>query len=166
MKKLYIILGVAIVVIIFLLIENSHLKNESIAFEKKLEAVKKSHETLHIDSGRIAKNFINNYFNYKKKPNRKEVEPFATNQALSKLQFKESEGIEEGNGEPDSVKSEVSNLNIFYGKSVDDRQEIIATFENKIKLNGAESTANTVVQLDMKQTDKVWKVTDVNFIQY
>ncbi|GAJ99581.1 hypothetical protein [Geomicrobium sp. JCM 19055] len=167
MKKMFVVLGVAVAMIIFLLIQNSHLKNESQSFEEKLTDVVDSNETLHIESGENAKQFINHYFTYQKKPNREEVEPYATSQTLDQLQFEESEGIEEEyDDDLESVQSDVSNLHIYYGQSIDDRQEVVAMFENEIEVNGISSSAISIMQLDMVQNEGVWKVDNFTFHQY
>ncbi|MBM7634419.1 hypothetical protein [Geomicrobium sediminis] len=167
MKKMFVVLGVAVAVIIFLFIQNSHLKNESQSFEEQLTDLMDSNENLHIESGDYAKQFINHYFTYQQKPNREEVEPYATSHALDQLQFEEAEGIqEEYDDDIESVESDVTNLRIYYGQSIDDRQEVVAMFENEIEVNGISSSAMTIMQMDMVRNEGVWKVDDFTFHQY
>lgn len=166
MKKLGIALSVSICVLVYLFIENSHLKNE-IRYLKEDEAVEGGKSDLHIGVAENAEAFIKAYFTYSGKPNQEEVEPYATSKALDKLQFGEPEGLEgENDEEIESIISDVKNVNVYLGKSSNDRQKVAVIFDNEIAFNKIKSTASTIMELDMIMDDDVWKVDNFTFNQF
>lgn len=151
---------------IYLLIQNSHLKNENQDLIKAIETSEQETEevTLHEEAKISAQEFIGGYFDYRDKPIRENVEEYATEQALSLLQFTSHEELE---GREDlHIESKVENLAIYYGQSLDDRQELLVLFENHISFDGIDSETNTIMKLDMMNEKGDWEVNEFTFTQY
>lgn len=167
MKKLGIALGVAVCVLVYFFIENSHLKNEIAHLNEENHKQLDAKENFNADAAENAEAFIKSYFTYNGKPKQKEVEPYATSKALDKLQFGEPEGLEgENDEEIESIISDVKNVNVYLGKSSDDRQKVAIIFDNEIAFNKIKSTASTIMELDMIVDDDVWKVDNFTFNQF
>lgn len=166
MKKLGIALSVSICVLVYLFIENSHLKNEIVHLKEENQEQLDVKENFNADAGESAEAFIKAYFTYNGKPNQEEVEPYATNNALSKLQFGDPEGLEENDEEVESVESGTKNINVYLGKSSDDRQKVAVIFDNEITFNKIKSTASTIMELDMIVDKDIWKVDNFTFNQF
>ncbi|MFB4260946.1 hypothetical protein ACE106_17515 [Shouchella clausii] len=167
MKKLGIALGVAICMLVYFFIENSDLKNEIAHLKEESQKHLDTKENFNVDAGENAEAFIKAYFTYDGKPKQEEVNPYATSNALDKLQFEDTvEGLEEEYGEEiGSIVSNVKNLNVYLGSSLDEKQEIVIIFDNEISVNEIKSTAFTIMTLDMVIIEEVWKVDDFTFYQ-
>ncbi|MDO7284688.1 hypothetical protein Q5W88_16325 [Shouchella clausii] len=167
MKKLGIALGVSICVLVYFFVENSHLKNEIVHLKEENQKQLDTKENFNADTAESAEAFIKAYFTYNGKPKREEVEPYATSNALSKLQFGDAEGLgEESEEEIESIISDVKNVNVYLGKSSDDRQKVAVIFDNEITFNKIKSTASTIMELDMIVNEDIWKVDNFTFNQF
>ncbi|SPU21164.1 Uncharacterised protein [Niallia circulans] len=166
MKKLGIALGMSICVLVYFFVENSHLKNEITHLKEENQKHLDEKEDFNVNAAENAEAFIKAYFTYDGKPQQEEVEPYATSHALNKLQFNDSEGLEEEYGEEiGNIVSNVKNLNVYLGKSLDEKQEVVVIFDNEITINDIKSTAFTIMTLDMVKNEEVWKVDDFTFYQ-
>lgn len=148
----------------YLWLENSHLKNE-ISYLKaemgEVEAVQ-NESMIHEEAGESARHFVEGYFVYENKPNQEDVEAYAEPQVLEQLQFEEP--VQEDDNMK-VVKSGISDVSVYYGKSTEDRQGTVVIFDNEILVDGIESSTLTVLVLDMKINDGSWKVRDFDFYQ-
>lgn len=122
---------------------------------------------MHIGVAENAEAFIKAYFTYEGKPEQEKVKPYATSNALSKLQFGDAEGLgEENDEEIESIISDVKNVNVYLGKSSDDRQKVAVIFDNEITFNNINSIASTIMELDMIVNEDIWKVDNFTFNQF
>lgn len=166
MKKLIAGCVIAGGLAVYLLIQNSHLKNENQILKQENETIETDTEELvfHEEAKTSAQAFIQGYFDYQDKPIREEVERYATEQALNQLQFTSHEELE--GGEDLHVSSSVEDLAIYYGQSLDDRQELLILFDNHISFDGIDSQAHTLMKVDMIKDEEDWKVNEFTFTQY
>ncbi|MEK4563760.1 hypothetical protein MKX54_03610 [Alkalihalobacillus sp. FSL R5-0424] len=152
--------------VVYLLIQNSHLKNENqILIE---ESTSEEHEivvpSFHEEAKTSAQAFIEGYFSYQDRPIKENVETHVTNEVLNQLQFNNHEGLE-GNDDL-HVSSSVKDLNIYFGQSLDDRQELLVLFTNQLSFNDVDSRAQTIMKLNMIEQNDDWKVHKFSFTQY
>ena len=116
------------VLVVYLMIQNSHLKNEDQVLieestSEELEIVVSSY---HEEAKTSAQAFIKGYFDYQDQPVKENVETHVTKEVLSQLQFNSHEGLEGNEGL--HVSSSVEDLSIYFGQSLDDRQELLVLF--------------------------------------
>ncbi|MEN0642276.1 hypothetical protein MKY91_03755 [Alkalicoccobacillus gibsonii] len=152
--------------VVYLLIQNSHLKNENqVLIEgshtEDQEIVVPSY---HEGAKTSAQSFIKGFFDYEDQPVKENVESYVTQEVLSQLQFNNHEGIE-GNKDL-NVSSNVEDLSIYFGQSLDDRQELLVLFTNRISFNDVDSRAQTIMKLNMIEQEGNWKVHEFSFTQY
>lgn len=166
MKKLGIALGVAVCVLVYFFIENSHLKNEIVHLKEENQKQLDTKGNFNADAAESAEAFIKAYFTYNGKPQEEEVKPYATSKALDKLQFDDAEGLEENDEEVESIESGTKNVNVYLGKSSDNRQKVAVIFDNEITFNKIKSTASTIMELDMIVDEDIWKVDNFTFNQF
>lgn len=167
MKKLGIALGVSICVLVYFFVENSHLKNEIVHLKEERQEQLDAKGDFNVGAAENADAFIKAYFTYVGKPEQEKVKPYATNNALSKLQFGDAEGLgEENEEEIESIESGAKNVNVYLGKSSNDRQKVAVTFDNEITFNNIKSTASTIMELDMIVDKGIWKVDNFTFNQF
>ena len=166
MKKLIAGCVIAGGLAVYLLIQNSHLKNENEVLKERIETdeIETEELTFHEEAKTSAQAFIQGYFDYQDKPIREDVEHYATEQALNQLQFTSHEELE--GGEELHVSSSVENLSIYYGQSLDDRQELLILFDNQISFDGVDSQAQTIMKVNMIEEEGDWKVNEFTFTQY
>lgn len=120
-------------------------------------------EVIHLEAGEIAEKFIMGYFNYQGKPVREDVEMYVSEKKLKELNF---DGNEEYDDKLAEVKSTVNNLDVYLGKSKEGRQKVLGVFINEIEMDGAVSSVDSFIELDMENKDDVWRIVDFNFFQY
>ncbi|WP_144559646.1 hypothetical protein [Shouchella miscanthi] len=152
--------------VVYLLIQNSHLKNENqvLIEESHTEDQEIVVPSYHEEAKTSAQAFIEGYFDYQDQPIKENVEDFATNEVLNQLQFAKHEELE---GREDlHVKSSVEDLSVYSGQSLDDRQELLVLFSNQISFNDVDSRAQTIMKLNMIEQDGDWKVHEFSFTQY
>ncbi|SDJ00987.1 hypothetical protein [Natribacillus halophilus] len=164
MKKMVIAVMVLGLVSSFLWLENSHVKNESQALQQELEQVQdeESKYEYHGQAGETAERFLESYFNYEGQPGREDVEPYAVTQVLDDLQFQEPEMEYEDMG---PVRSTVDNVNVYFGESTEDMQEVVILFDNIIEVEGTESSTFSILEMDVSLEDGAWKVQKLFFQQ-
>lgn len=148
----------------YLWFENSHVKNESQALQQELEQVQDEEREYeyHEEAGEVAERFLESYFNYEGQPVREDVEPYAVTNVLDDLQFQEPE-MEYEDMEP--VRSTVDNINVYFGESTDDMQEVVILFDNVIEVEGTESTTFSILEMDVSLEDGAWQVQEFVFQQ-
>ncbi|MCM2675494.1 hypothetical protein [Alkalicoccobacillus plakortidis] len=154
------------VLVVYLLIQNSHLKNENqvLIEESHAEDQEIVVPSYHEEAKISAQVFIEGYFDYEDQPVKENVETYVTQKVLSQLQFNNHEGIE-GNKDL-HVSSNVEDLSIYFGQSLDDRQELLVLFTNRISFNDVDSRAQTIMKLNMIQQEGDWIVNEFSFTQY
>ena len=165
MKKMGTALALLLIVSGYLWIENSHVKNESQALQAELQAVQdeEDEDVYHGRAGEVSEQFIEGYFNYEGEPVRDNVDAYASDDVLDSLQFDDPAMEDE---EMESVRSSVDDLNIYYGDTTEDRQEVVVLFDNVIDLDGTETNAFSLVELDVElMEDEGWQVSDFTFQQ-
>ncbi|MEN0642302.1 hypothetical protein MKY91_03885 [Alkalicoccobacillus gibsonii] len=152
--------------VVYLLIQNSHLKNENQILIEESHAENQEIVLLsyHEEAKTSAQEFIDGYFDYEDQPVKENVESYVTKEVLSQLQFNSHEGLE-GN-EDLHVSSSVEDLSIYFGQSLDDRQELLVLFTNQISFNDVDSRAQTIMKLNMIEQEGDWKVHEFSFTQY
>ncbi|MBM0066765.1 hypothetical protein [Alkalicoccobacillus gibsonii] len=152
--------------VVYLLIQNSHLKHENqiLIEESRAEDQDIVVPSFHEEAKTSAQAFIKGFFDYEDQPVKESVESYVTQEVLSQLQFNNHEGIE-GN-EDLHVSSNVEDLSIYFGQSLDDRQELLVLFTNRISFNDVDSRAQTIMKLNMIQQEENWKVYEFSFTQY
>lgn len=151
---------------VYLFIQNSHLKNENQLLIEDSQS--DEHEmvvpSFHEEAKTSAQAFIEGYFDYQDQPVKEKVEDYVTTEVVSQLQFANHEGLE-GN-EDLHVSSSVEDLNIYFGQSLDDRQELLVLFTNQISFNDVDSRAQTIMKLNMIEQEGDWEVNEFSFTQY
>ncbi|KKI85320.1 hypothetical protein [Shouchella clausii] len=166
MKKQGIVLSVSVCVLLYLFIENSHLKNEIVHLKEERQEQLDAKGNFNVGAAESAEAFIKAYFTYNGKPQEEEVKPYATSKALDLLQFGDAEGLGENDEEVESIESSTKNVNVYLGKSSDDRQKVAVIFDNEITFNKIKSTASTIMELDMIVDKDIWKVDNFTFNQF
>lgn len=174
MKPKVILSIVAVVLIVYLAIVNQNLKSErSAAVEeaKELKSAADAPVQIHRPAANAADEFIRSYFEYEGQQDKEKVLQLVTSNMEDQLSFAGEEGeVVEGdnldeNSEETSVNSKVNSLEIFYGTSTEERQQLFATFNNKIDFGGEQSEAISYLKLDMLMEDGEWKVDNIEFNQ-
>lgn len=163
MKKYWLLLAIAVLVIGYLFIKNDNYRNELKLTENKISQLESSEEILQIEAGEVAEKFILAYFNFQGKPLEKSVEMYVTKDVLKGLNFKSNEEYDESMGE---INSYVSNLDVYLGKSVKEKQKVMGVFVNQIDLGNTESIVNSFIELDLENVGGEWRIVDFNFFQY
>lgn len=174
MKPKVILSVVAVVLIVYLAIVNQNLKTERTEAVKEAKELKSAADApvqIHRPAANAAEDFIRSYFEYEGQQDKDKVMQLVTSNMEDQLSFAGEEGeIVEGdnldeNNEEVSVNSKITSLEIFYGASTEDRQQLFATFNNTIEFNGEGSEAISYLKLDMMMEDGKWKVDDIEFNQ-
>ncbi|MGN7312674.1 hypothetical protein ACTHQ4_16410 [Alkalicoccobacillus gibsonii] len=152
--------------VIYLMIQNSHLKNENqVVIEERHS---EDHEIVvplyHEEAKYSAHAFIEGFFDYDDQPVKENVETYVTNEVLNQLQFNNHEGLEANDDL--HVSSSVEDLSIYFGQSLDDRQELLVLFTNQISFNDVDSRVQTIMKLNMIEQEGDWKVHEFTFNQY
>lgn len=167
MKKASFIIGVlAVVLVVYLVVQNNQLKkdvNQSHAQAEELNDYisASDKQSMHFEATDSAEKFIRSYFDFQDHPKEDDVENLVTDQAKEKLDF----GDISQSDEDDQVESEVKELNIYYGDATDNRQELFATFTNVLTYNDVTSEKASYIKLDMLKEGDQWKVDDFEFRQ-
>lgn len=162
MSKAKIIISIiALVLVIFLGLQNQQLKEEKASAKEKVSTLQekddsKNTQVVYSKARDVAEKFIRSYYVFEGYPEKKVLQ-FVTDKAKDKLFF--------GEGEKSKAISKVSALNIYYGDTAKNRQEIFATFDNEITFNEVESTTPSYIKLDMIKKGEEWKVDNLEFTQ-
>lgn len=167
MKKASIIISaIAAILVVYFVVQNNQLKKE--ANQSKAEAEELNEyisasdkQSIHFEASDSAETFIRSYFDFEDHPNEEDVEDYVTDQAKEQLDFGEVSQA----GDEDQVKSEVEELDIYYGDATDNRQELFATFTNVLTYNDVTSEKASYIKLDMLKDSYQWKVDDFEFRQ-
>ncbi|QQK75401.1 hypothetical protein HUG15_07245 [Salicibibacter cibarius] len=164
MKKMMIAVLILGFVSGYLFLENSHVKNELQALQQALEQVQdeESEHEYHGQAGVAAERFVEAYFTYEGKPVRENVEPYAAIQVLDDLQFEEPEM---GYDDMEAVQSSVDDVDVYYGPSTDDQQNIVVHFDNDIRVDGVDTSTYSILDMDMVLSNETWKVEELQFYQ-
>ncbi|WP_339229806.1 hypothetical protein NSQ77_06825 [Oceanobacillus sp. FSL K6-2867] len=163
MKKYWLLLAVAVLFIGYLFIKNDNYRNELKETENKISQLESSEEDFHIEAGGVAEKFILAYFNFQGRPLEKNIERYVTKDVLKELNFAPNEEYDESISE---LNSYVSNLDIYLGKSVEEKQKVLGVFDNQIDLDNTESIVNSFIELDLENIGGEWLIVDFNFFQY
>lgn len=163
MKKYLPLIIVGVLIIFFLFVKNENYRNELKQAKNEISQLESLQEVVHLEAGEIAEKFIKGYFNYQGKPVKEDVEKYVSEKKLKELNF---DGNEEYDEKLTKVKSTVNNLDVYLGKSKEGRQKVLGVFINEIEMDGAVSSVDSFIELDMENKDDVWRIVDFNFFQY
>lgn len=163
MKKYLPLVIVGILIIVFLFIKNENNRNELKLAKNEIKELEKIENIIYVDAEQVAKDFILSYFNYEGKPEREEVENYISKEKIKELNFNSSEDYDENLND---VISSVEDLEIYYGKSTDNRQKVLSVFENDIEVDGVVTSINSFIELDLEENGGDWKIVELSFFQY
>ncbi|MBP2079775.1 hypothetical protein [Oceanobacillus polygoni] len=163
MKRYWLLNAVAVLVIGYLFIKNENYRNELKQTENKISQLELSEEIIHIEAGEVAEKFILAYFNFQGKPLEKSVEMYVTKDVLKELNFESNEEYDEFISD---INSNVSNLDVYLGEFVQEKQKVLGVFVNQIDLGNTESKVNSFIELDLENIGGEWRIVDFNFFQY
>lgn len=165
--KRYVLIALLFIVLIgfniFQYIEKSNLQNALDNNEQKFEEMIEENETIYFDAAETAEKFILAYFNYEQHPKQDDVEEYLSPSIINDLNFSSPEEYEE---EMSDITSSVSNLNIYLGDAVDGRQKILGVFDNILNVYGGDSTVQSLIEMDLENTENGWQIVDFDFFQY
>lgn len=165
--KRYILIALLFIVLIgfniFQYIEKSNLQNALDNNEQKFEEMIEENETIYFEASETAEKFILAYFNYEQHPKQDDVEEYLSPAIINDLNFSSPEEYEE---EMSDITSSVSNLNIYLGDAVDGRQKVLGVFDNILNVYGGESTVQSLIEMDLENTESGWQIVDFSFYQY
>ncbi|MCT1577299.1 hypothetical protein M3E13_13460 [Oceanobacillus kimchii] len=162
MNKYWVVIGVLGVFIIFMMLNNNELKKEVEGNNQEIQAFEESEDIIYYEAGEVAKAFVENYFIYTGHPVEDNVSEFVTTNVLKELSF----GSSEYSNDLEKVESSVHQMNVYYGEQREGKQKVLILFDNVIELNGVESVAKTIMEVDVEQHGEHWKVTEFTFNQY
>lgn len=163
MKKYLPLIIVGVLVIVFLFVKNENYRNELKQAKNEISQLESSEEVIYLEAGEIAEKFILGYFNYQGKPVREDVDMYLSEKKIKELNF---DADKEYNEKLVEVKSTVNNLDIYLGKSTNGKQKVLGVFKNEIEMGDGVSLVDSFIELDLKNTDNVWRIVDFNFFQY
>ncbi|QQK76156.1 hypothetical protein HUG15_11705 [Salicibibacter cibarius] len=109
-----------------------------------------------------AERFVEAYFTYEGNPVRENVEPYADVHVLDDLQFEEPEM---GYDDMGAVQSSVEDVDVYYGPSTDNQQDIVIHFDNAIRVDGVDTSTYSILDMDMVLSEETWKVEALHFYQ-
>ncbi|MEK4300920.1 hypothetical protein MKY30_16280 [Oceanobacillus sp. FSL W8-0428] len=165
--KRYILIALLFIVLIgfnvFQYIEKSNLQNALNYYEQKFEDMIAENETIYFEATETAEKFILGYFNYEQHPKQDDVEEYLSPAIINDLNFSSPEEYEE---EMSDITSSVSNLNIYLGDAVDGKQKVLGVFDNVLNVYGGDSTVQSLIEMDLENTENGWQIVDFNFFQY
>jgi len=167
-KSSLILVGIAVVIIAFLVVQNKQLKGDLSSSEAQAEELNDyisnaNQQTVHFETAEIAEDFVSSYFNYTDTPKEEEVEGLVTDEAKEGLSF-EDEGQYAGDDE-EEVESSVKEKEVFFGEATDTRQEVLINFNNLIEHNDVTSEEDSYLKLDMIQENDDWVIDKIEFKQ-
>lgn len=140
------------------LLENELQQQQANASNNENEA---ENNEFHTSSEDAAKEFVRAYFDYTGSPNKQDVQEYATSALMEKLSFSnEEEGEVSGD-----VKSNVSDMEVYYGSSTEGTQELFITFTNTISYNDVPDEVDSFVTLKMDKENDSWKASNIKFDQ-
>ncbi|MDO6450538.1 hypothetical protein [Oceanobacillus profundus] len=163
MKKYWLLLAVAVLIIGYLFIKNENYRNELKQTENRIAQLESSEEFIHFEAGEVAEKFILSYFDYQGKPLEKNVEMYVSKDVIKELHFDSNEEYDEYISE---INSNVSNLDVYLGESVRDKQKVLGVFINQIEVDNQKSLVNSFIELDLENIGGEWRIVDFNFFQY
>ena len=166
MKRYVLIVLLFIVLVgfnIYQYLEKSNLQNALDKNEDKLNDMIEESDTVYFEAGETAEKFILSYFNYEQHPKQEDVEDYLSPAVKNDLNFSSPEEYEE---EMADITSSVSNLNIYLGDAVDGRQRVLGVFDNILNVYGGDSTVQSLIEMDLENTENGWRIVDFNFFQY
>lgn len=163
MKRVWLLFAVAVLVIGYLFIKNENYRNELKRMENKIIQLESSEEVIHYKAGEVAEKFILAYFDYQEKPKQNDVEMYVSNEVLKALNFNSSADYNE---DMSKVQSSVSNLDIYLGSAMQDKQKVLGNFTNEIIINNSVSSVDSFIELNLENEGEGWRIVDFNFFQY
>lgn len=157
---------VAVIIIIYLVVQNSHLKEEVDRVKAENDELSEyidetQKQTINFEAYDPAESFIKGYFNYEDYPKEDDVKDLITEDVKEHLDF----GDASQSAGDDEVTSDVEDLDVYYGEATDERQELFAVFNNMITYNGETSEKYSYMKMDMIQEGDEWKLDDFEFRQ-
>ncbi|GAA0337636.1 hypothetical protein GCM10008931_31520 [Oceanobacillus oncorhynchi subsp. oncorhynchi] len=165
--KRYVLIALLFILLIgfsiFQYIEKSNLENALDKNEQKLDDMIAESDTVYFEARETAEKFILNYFSYEQHPKQDDVEEYLSPVIINELNFSSPEEYEE---EMSDITSSVSDLNIYFGDAVDGRQKVLGVFDNVINVYGGDSTVQSLIEMDLENTENGWQIVDFNFFQY
>ncbi|MFD1389137.1 hypothetical protein ACFQ4Z_20425 [Oceanobacillus oncorhynchi subsp. oncorhynchi] len=165
--KRYVLIALLFIVLmgfnIFQYIEKSNLQNALDNNEGKLNNMVEESESIYFEAGETAEKFILGYFNYEQYPKKEDVEEYLSPTVMNELNFSSPEEYEE---EMSDITSSVSNLNIYLGDAVDGKQKVLGVFDNILNVYGGDSTVQSLIEVDLENTENGWQIVDFSFYQY
>ncbi|WP_079527667.1 hypothetical protein [Halobacillus hunanensis] len=109
----------------------------------------------------VAEGFIRSYFGYNQHPEKNGVDKYVTDHLLKELSFKGSkQKYTEG------VKSNISDLNVYYGMHTSTTQSLFFTFKNRFIVSDVTSSISSYLRVDMIKEHNKWKVDDISLNQF
>lgn len=174
MAKKPIVIGSIILglILLTLIVQNQQLKSEKeklkedkndLQIELKEQDQKTNTKSIFSEAGNAAEHFIETYFQFTNQPIKEDVQPLVTKEVLDKLSFQDEIETDENLS---NVNTKVSDLEIYYGRNTDDRQEVFARFNSRMEIDGKETYSPSFIKLDMIKDNSSWKVDKMDFTQY
>lgn len=150
---------ILIVILVFLLIDNSKIRTQlNEAEEKYMDLQKNSMFQVEED----VDNFLKGFYNYKDRPKLEQIEEY-TSKELQKELFQTYEIIDEE--ENDSVveyESKIENVHIYHAQdiyNIEKQANVLARFDSIITLNGKEHKTLVFAEIILEKEDDKWLVT-------
>lgn len=159
MKLRMIIPLILIVILVFLLIDNSKIRTQlNEAEEKYMDLQKNSMFEVEED----VDNFLKGFYNYKDRPKLEQIEKY-TSKELQKELFQTYEIIDEEENDSDvEYESKIENVHIYHPQDIYDSEKqanVLARFDSIITLNGKEHETLVFAEITLEKEDDKWLVT-------
>lgn len=167
-KPSLILVGIGIIIIAFLVVQNKQLKGDLSSSKAEAEELNDyienaNQQTVHFETAEVAEDFVSSYFNYTDSPKEEDVEGLVTDEAKDKLSF-EDEGQHAGDDD-EEVESSVKQKEVYFGEATDSRQEVLVSFNNLIDHNDVTSEEDSYLKLDLVQENDDWVIDGLEFKQ-